>query len=407
MKRPKNISILIPDGESAFLMSVVNCLSQTKGIKIYVMTNDLGMSMKYSKYIFKTFFLKRTDYKEQWIKSINDIAFDYNIDLIMPIDEIGIRAIIKHKKSIKDRTKLALLPSLANFDKAINKGSLVDLLKINNIPHPESAIVNPDNFESIKLPDFPLIVKPIETTGNGSGISVHYSNDTLESFFKSYQFDGDYLVQRYINGYDIDCSVLCKEGKILSFTIQKGIMYGDTKFCPQVGQEFVDNPKLLNTVKQLVKKTNWSGIAHIDMRYDNNEDDFKIIEVNPRFWQSLLASLYANVNFPFLHCLASLNLDLPEVSSNYIKFYSVRGLVKKVRNNLFFVFKFKFIWKNTSFKFVLFDPLPVLHRIYRSVRSLFEHIHPRNIRHSVFGSRSKFSFIYVGRFFNRFIQGEY
>ena len=42
----------------------------------------------------------------------------------------------------------------------------------------------------------------------------------------------------------------------------------------------------------------WSGIVNIDFIYDENDKQAKILEVNPRYWQSLLGSLFAGVNFP-------------------------------------------------------------------------------------------------------------
>ncbi len=45
-----------------------------------------------------------------------------------------------------------------------------------------------------------------------------------------------------------------------------------------------------------MKNLHWNRIAHIDLRYDI-DGNLYIIEVNPRFWESLLASLSAGINF--------------------------------------------------------------------------------------------------------------
>src|SRR2546428_697479 len=50
----------------------------------------------------------------------------------------------------------------------------------------------------------------------------------------------------------------------------------------------------------------WSGIVNIDFIYDENDKQAKILEVNPRYWQSLLGSLFAGVNFPYLVSVSKL-----------------------------------------------------------------------------------------------------
>ena len=62
-----------------------------------------------------------------------------------------------------------------------------------------------------------------------------------------------------------------------------------------MGVEFLYEDKLLKSVMILIKPLNWSGITHIDMRYDEKTNNFKVIEINPRFWSSIEASLFAGV----------------------------------------------------------------------------------------------------------------
>ena len=70
MKKQK-ISILIPDGESHILLYVVNCLSNIKGLQIYVMSNIKNNPMRYSRYIKGFSFYKKTDSNIDWINNIN------------------------------------------------------------------------------------------------------------------------------------------------------------------------------------------------------------------------------------------------------------------------------------------------------------------------------------------------
>jgi hypothetical protein len=54
-----------------------------------------------------------------------------------------------------------------------------------------------------------------------------------------------------------------------------------------------------------MRRVKWTGIAQLDLRRDSRTGQVLIIEVNPRFWGSLLASASAGVNFPILSCRAA------------------------------------------------------------------------------------------------------
>ena len=168
-----------------------------------------------------------------------------------------------------------------------------------------------------------------------------------------------YIIQNYINGYDIDMSVLCKNGKILAYTIQKGMINRNAdSFESPIGIQFLFEEKILNIIAKTMTVLNWSGVAHIDLRYDSNEDDFKIIEINPRYWGSLEGSKKVGVNFPYLHCLTSLGIEYAQPDYRYEKFVKKSGQLKILKSKIGLQkgsFEFS---KNTSFRADIFDPLP-------------------------------------------------
>ncbi len=361
----RNISILIPDGESPVLMIVLNCLSEKKSINIHVMSNDKDIPMKHSKYVHKFSFYPKSDSDIDFIKNINHEVEKHNIDLIMPIFEFSTKIILKHKSSITSIEKLVLLPSFDNLQIANNKGALNKHLENNNLPFPKSQIIQKGIEFDINTIEYPALVKPTEGIGGGVGIYVFNNKNTLVEFLNSDKFDCTYLLQDYVEGYDIDCSVLCKNGEVLTYTIQKPYLLSSSKFAPQLAFEFIEEKTLLDGVKKLMKTLNWSGVAHLDMRYDKNNKKFMVIEINPRYWGSVEASLYAGVNFPYLHCVASLNKKIDKPKYKLIKFMLLKGLVKSIKKDKSYLFKLRFILKNTPIKYMLKDPKPTLYRFSR------------------------------------------
>ena len=216
--------------------------------------------------------------------------------------------------------------------------------------------------------NFPVIIKPLEGFGGGQGIDVFNTVEGFKDHFINNNFNYVNIVQEYIIGYDIDCSVLCRDGDILAFTIQKGNMIGKSQFTPQFGLRFLYEEELYNVVEKLMKSFGWNGVAHIDMRYDQNTKQFKVIEVNTRFWMSLDASLIAGVNFPHLYCLSSMENIFQKPQYKFVKYLSLRGVIKKIKKDITFIFKMNFILNNTPLKFALKDPIPIIYKLITIIK---------------------------------------
>jgi D-aspartate ligase len=366
-------SILIPDGESHLLIYVINCLGQVPGIKIHVMSSIKWNPLRFSKYVSKFKYYPKVANDEKWLHQINTEIEKNKIDIVMPIFEIGIRRIIKNKASLAQSALLVPLPDLETFTTVINKWKLACYCENNKIPVPKSFLYTPgevisaSTFEGIK---FPVIIKPLEGFGGGIGIEI-FKN--IEDLLKHLREKADQLiiVQNFIKGYDIDCSILAKDGKILAHTIQQGYIAGASPFMPQIGLEFVNNPVLFGVVEKLITSLKWDGVAHLDLRYDEEVNEYKIIELNPRFWGSLDASYLMGINFPYLLTLVTLGYNINPITYKYEKYLSLKGLSRTLKKDFYFIINRKFLLRNTQFRFVLFDPIPTAFKYMNRTKNIF------------------------------------
>ncbi len=365
-------SILIPDGESPLLIFVVNCLAEVSNIKIYIMSSVKSNSVRYSRYNSNYRYYPKTDNDAHWIQQINDEVKKHKIDVIVPIYEIGISRIIKNNKYLDKNVKLVPLPDLETFQIAINKYELIKHCRRHHIPIPDSFLVannrqsTSSNFGEI---DFPVIIKPIKNCGEGRGIfSFNTSNELILHLQK--KTDHPILVQKYIKGYDIDCSVLAKEGKIVAYTIQQGNLPGSNPYKPHLGLEFKKNDELFEIVKKLIASLHWNGIVHIDMRYDQENDQYVVIEMNPRFWTTVDASHLMGVNFPYLSILQALEKDFPLPTYRKENYLSLKGFVKMSRKNLLFLLRWKYIIRNTQLRYVIVDPIPTIYKFVDRTKNI-------------------------------------
>lgn len=364
------IKVLIPDGESHLLIYVVNCLAQAKDVDIYVISKTKQNPMRYSRHIKEFSFYINTYSDIDWIEAINKEVSRYNIDVIMPIFETSIKKLIVNKDEVEKQEALGLLPSLEDYCIAFNKNQLAKHLEFNGLPFSKSEVISSvEQLEKINNLNFPIIIKPVEGFGGGQGIYKFNAIKDLKSHFDKTGFKYENLIQEYVEGYDIDCSVLCKDGEILAHTIQKGNMMGKHQFSPQFGLEFVYDDNLYKVVEKLMKSLNWSGVAHIDMRYDRFTDQFKAIEINTRFWVSLEASLISGINFPYLYVLASMGKSFQKPHYRFINYVNFKGIIKKLSKN---ILSSKNLELNTSLKFAINDPLPMAYKFVWRTKNIIK-----------------------------------
>lgn len=311
----KSRNVLLIGYDTNICLGVLFCLKDLNG-SIHLLTNKKNNPAKHSKFLSGGYYeYNSEDKEEQIIDKIIEIIKDNRIDLIMPIGEGDGRLVSKHKEVLNQHSACTFLPEIDKFDIGVNKRRLAEELLKNNIPCPSFTIVSNGDQLFVKAEEYgyPVLVKP-SRGASGRMIKKIVSKSELEDFLKTIENDNEFILQPYINGSDIDCSVLCKDGEIICYTIQQGISDQGDSFKPRESIEFLDDSEVYNVASRMMKVLNWSGVAHIDLRIDKSDNQVKVIEINGRFWASVVASyLKAGVNFPMILVKLSLGeeVDIP------------------------------------------------------------------------------------------------
>jgi len=352
-------SVLIPDGDDANALAVLRSLAEEKNVKIFVLSSDKHDSIRFSRHVSRFIHYPGGEINEEQLAAMADAIKKTNADVLLPVGVKAIRLIAEHKEKLSKSIALPPIPEGESFDIANDKWLLSKWANENNIPHPFTLLFRADDSieEQISAIDFPVIVKPRNGFG-GTGIHIFQEANEFQKWYADFEHIEDQIIQSYIKGYDIDCSILCQDGKILAHTIQKSIKYSVDYPWPY-GLEFLSHDEILTIVQQIVEKFRWSGVAHLDLRYDESENRSKLIEINPRFWASVSASVFAGVNFPHLSCLWALKKELPPRKIEN-KIVVRTGPALKMTLNKLFKKKNDFSFDNTFFEFILKDPLPTI-----------------------------------------------
>lgn len=315
----KRISVLIPDADAR--LNVACCLAMSRQAVVHGLALRPAPLVRHSRF-FASFEECKGEFDVTfWLRRIGEIVEERQIDVVLPISEFAIRTLSERQKSLGWAAKLPQLPNPHAFDTATNKAKLADFLDSYGIPHPPTIVVTIGTPARDRLSalEFPVLAKPPLST-RGIGIKRFEDLEALTAFLAEQPSDERWVVQKLIEGHDLCISVLCRDGQILVATVQHAIKGPSRPFESPIGVEFRDDPAAMNIAKRLIRALGWSGVANIDMRFDAAHKVPLVLEINGRYWFSLLGSLNAGVNFPLLACemcLGDLRANLKPRKARY------------------------------------------------------------------------------------------
>lgn len=228
---------------------------------------------------------------DNFVRSVNSLAENTPQVILIPFDCDGIRL----ANRVRSRLKLDIIPipDLPTLDLFDDKWSFHEFCTKNSLSVPPTRFVGSKfdlDFNAIASEfGLPFVIKPTNQAGS-LGVQIveskkHYEEEILDNA------DYDYsplIAQRYIDGVDIDLSLLSIQGRLSAFAIQQAT-------GSQV--DFVSNAYLEEIANKICRDSAYHGVMHVDARIEKRTGKVFLIESNPRFWASLTASVWCGLNF--------------------------------------------------------------------------------------------------------------
>ncbi|MFX0556355.1 ATP-grasp domain-containing protein [Maribacter sp. CXY002] len=316
------MKILITDGESDHALNVLHCFKRRKGLIIYVLSKKKISLVRFSRYCHKFIYYPPFESENDYLEFIKSMIQEYKIDVLFPVDEDGIQYISKHSLKFQNLCKIALIPKSELSLKVSDKWTFYKALKGSGVNLPDTFLI-----DEVKEISCPLILKP-RRGKSGEGI---YLIRNLKEIEQLKILKSEYIAQKFIEGYDIDCSFIARNGSVLALIVQKPIRKNNAlNFEPAKDLEICKNEQIKSLIESVVKDLSWNGVGHADLRYCIETGKFYLIEINPRYWSSILASLAAGINFPMLALDLNPKAQFDLESYNAIHFLGMKSEIKRI-----------------------------------------------------------------------------
>lgn len=298
--KPNPRNVLLIGYDEHLCLSVLYCLRKERDYNFYVLTTKEKSSAGYSRHVKGLEYVSSYEAIEQGaMKCIQQ----WDIDLLMPFGEKEGLAIAKAKDRLSKICRIMPLTDLEQFKIATNKKRLNNFLLDKGLRlMPQTVDLDDPDFKA-KFQDlnFPVLLKPAEGAF-GRGIETLRNKEEALKRLNAEDVNHElYYLQEYVGGSDINCNVICEDGEVKHYTVQESPLKSLGNYNKNDDLIYKDDPSVLEVVKPMLKALNYQGVACIDLRRDILHNKVYLLEVNARFWGSLMASLTrAGVNFPLI-----------------------------------------------------------------------------------------------------------
>jgi len=320
--RLEDVRVLLLTWHGTALLPVLRSLGPevSRIVVLHGLPNDVVAKSVYAR-PFIRFAAEISD--EALCEEIDRIAGLFGCSVLFPADDRAVEFVTGNAQALSRFVTLAPNPAPAMREKIRCKVAFTQLLSELGLDHPRSA----QGDSPRKLHDDALVrlrppwmVKASSRSG-GQGIFRCETPAELTAACRLLEAEGaQFLIQEFVPGPDADCSFLAVNGTVLAATTQHSVTKG-RDYAPATEIRLHPHPELQAMAERLAAALGWNGLAHLDAVRDERDGSYKLLELNPRCWGSLLASTAAGVNFPKLLVAAAMGWRVEQPQMRPGRFY--------------------------------------------------------------------------------------
>jgi predicted ATP-grasp superfamily ATP-dependent carboligase len=268
-------------------------------------------------------------------------------DVVVPVTTSSILGLADQPESFA-ASLLRHIPGSEAIRVAKSKTRTTALARTLGIPVPETYDrLEPDTIEDwaqTSKVQFPLVVKFADDShpdlwSPADRYRIVHSIDELGREYRRMHRVGPYpLVQEYIEGggYGYFAITDSRGEPVVTFCHRRLREYpitgGPSTLC-----ESVRDPVLIDLGTKLLRALGWRGVAMVEFKRDR-DGQYKLLEINPRYWGSLPLALACGVNFPQYQVEMALGRCAPQPAypvRRKMRFFlaDLRAVIETARRN--------------------------------------------------------------------------
>lgn len=309
--------VLVTNAKNRIAYNIVRSLA-ARDVEVYCadfVPRAMSFYSKYSSghFVYPSPFSNQEQFVECLISKINELK----IDVLIPVNE-ELFLVAKFKDEIEKHVKL-VVPEYSQILTAHNKDKWEPIASQLQIPVPKTFTIERFVADPCLIAElsFPVLIKPNQG-GGGWGIRRIASDAEFKEFLAAGCHEGQpwerFMVQELIEGDTLCVAMVFNRGelrgKVAYRQIREYPVFGGQATC----RISVFNPTAEGHLQHLLEFLAWHGVCQADFIIDRATQIPYLIDINPRFWGSLVQGIASGVDFPNLVYQIALNGDVPSVA---------------------------------------------------------------------------------------------
>ncbi len=298
-------------------LAIIRALGE-KRVNIYALSKYANAIGFYSRYI-KNYIIHPDPYKnpklflEVMINTGEKLLNKNEKGVIFPVSDLEVKLLTENKEKLQKYFIFTFSDIKSTVIRCIDKKYHFENAVKNSVPVPKTYF--PNKLEELYFDlqnnkiDYPILFKArhslVSNIREKYRVILIRDQNQLNKIVKLATKDKvPFLIQEVIPGGDENLYTLgtymSKKGSFKAIFTGRKLRQKPPHFgiC-RVG-ESIYSPKIIGYGYKLLKAINFFGISQVEFKYDYRDDEFKLMEINPRSWSWIGLPVKMGINIPYI-----------------------------------------------------------------------------------------------------------
>ena len=281
-----------------------------QGIPVWTL-HERADTLLFSRYIGRSLYWPSRD-EEGRVQYLEDLAVQCSLHewVLFGTADCDVKFVGHHHERLSKHYRLTS-SKWTEVAWAYDKKRTYQLAADLKLDHPWTICPSSRNEVEALVCTYPVILKPsVKESDNRFTHDRAWRVDCHEELLQRYDeacrlvHPGEIMVQDWIPGGgagDFSFGAICDDGKVVGSLVVKKHRYYPIDFsvCCTLA-ETATQRECQNAALRLISAMKYTGPIDMDFKFDPREEQYKLLDVNPRLWGWHSIGAMAGVDFPYL-----------------------------------------------------------------------------------------------------------